>query len=74
MFNESWFVYLLSVDKEKVIYMGGWDKVQDYFRVEKKDYVLEVLYFIIYGQGCGESGEMEVNVEDINKIYVFKWL
>lgn len=67
--NESRLAHLLSADKEKAIHMGGWDKVQDHFRAEKKDHALEVLHSIIHGQGRGEPGEMEVNVEDINKIY-----
>ncbi len=33
-----------------------------------------MLHSIIHGQGRGEPGEMEVNVEDINKIYAFKRL
>ncbi|EHY7680751.1 SPI-1 type III secretion system effector SopD, partial [Salmonella enterica] len=72
--NESRLAHLLSADKEKAIHMGGWDKVQDHFRAEKKDHALEVLHSIIHGQGRGEPGEMEVNVEDINKIYAFKRL
>lgn len=72
--NESRLAHLLSADKEKAIHMGGWDKVQDHFRAEKKDHALEVLHSIIHGQGRGEPGEMEVNIEDINKIYAFKRL
>lgn len=72
--NESRLAHLLSADKEKAIHMGKWDKVQDHFRAEKKDHALNVLYAIIHGQGRGEPGEMEVNVEDMGKIYAFKRL
>lgn len=72
--NESRLAHLLSADKEKAIHMGKWDKVQDHFRAEKKDHALDVLYAIIHGQGRGEPGEMEVNVEDMGKIYAFKRL
>ncbi|EAA4437087.1 type III secretion system effector SopD [Salmonella enterica subsp. salamae] len=72
--NESRLAHLLSADKEKAIHMGKWDKVQDHFRAEKKDHALDVLYAIIHGQGRGEPGEMDVNVEDMGKIYAFKRL
>ncbi|EEC0296069.1 SPI-1 type III secretion system effector SopD [Salmonella enterica subsp. enterica] len=72
--NESRLTHLLSADKGKATHMGKWDKVQDHFRAEKKDHALEVLYTIIHGQGRGEPGEMEVNVEDMGKIYAFKRL
>ncbi|EGJ0368809.1 SPI-1 type III secretion system effector SopD [Salmonella enterica] len=72
--NESRLAHLLSADKEKATHMGRWDKLQDHFRSEKKDHALEVLYSIIHGQGRGEPGEMDVNVEDMAKIYAFKRL
>ncbi|ENP8770806.1 SPI-1 type III secretion system effector SopD [Salmonella enterica] len=72
--NESRLSHLLSADKEKATRMGSWDKLQDHFRSERKDHALEVLYSIIHGQGRGEPGEMEVNIEDMGKIYAFKKL
>nr|EEE1920292.1 SPI-1 type III secretion system effector SopD [Salmonella enterica subsp. diarizonae] len=72
--NETRLAHLLSADKEKATHMGNWDKVRDHFRSEKKDHALEVLYAIIHGRGPGEPGEMEVNVEDMSKIYAFKRL
>lgn len=72
--HESRLAHLLSANKEKATYMGNWDKLQDHFRSEKKNHALEVLYGIIHGQGRGEAGEMEVNIEDMGKIHAFKKL
>lgn len=73
MLNESRLAHLLSADKEKAIHMGA--GIKSRIILERKKYhALEVLHSIIHGQGRGEPGEMEVNIEDINKIYAFKRL
>lgn len=72
--NETRLAHLLSSDREKATHMGSWDKLQEHFRTEKKDYALEILYEIIHGRGPEKPGEMEINVEDMNKIYAFKQL
>ncbi|HCL5280711.1 TPA: SPI-1 type III secretion system effector SopD [Salmonella enterica] len=72
--NETRLAHLLSSDREKATHMGSWDKLQEHFRTEKKGHALEILYDIIHGRGPEKPGEMEVDVEDMNKIYAFKQL
>ncbi len=45
----------------------SWDKVRDHFRAEK-DHALEVLHSSFTDRAVVKPREMEVNVEDINKI------
>ncbi len=66
------FAHLLSADKRKSNPYGGWDKVRDHFRAEK-DHALKC-YTPSFTDRAVVNREMEVNVEDINKITPFKRL
>lgn len=55
-------------DKRRATHMGIWDKIQDFFRTEKKQDALNALYEAIHGS-CSE-GERDSNAGDYKKSFL----